>query len=430
MRVLVTGAYGLIGSAVLARLHRDGHVLTGAGRGIGEAALRLPYARWIAVDFMQLTTAAAWRPLLVDIDAVVNCVGALQDGARDDVARVQVDGTVALFDACAETGIRCLVHISAVGATDDAPTAFGRTKAQADAYLMGLDIGWIVLRPALVMAPAVYGGTAMLRGLAGVPYLAPTIPGQIQVVSIDDLTETIARCLDAGAPTKVIWELAHPQSHAIGELVAALRHWHGYPPQHGLKLPALVLSAVAAAAQLAGVLGWRSPARATAMKQLGAGALADPSTWRRATGIEPKPLAAILAERPASVQDRWFARLYLLKPVAIVGLALFWVATGAIALGPGREAGIAHLMAAGLTRDAAGIAAVASALLDIVLGLAVCMRRLARRALQLMLLACFGYLSAGTIAAPQLWLDPLGPFLKIFPAMLATLFTLAILDER
>ena len=38
MRVLVTGAYGLIGSAVLARLHRDGHELIAAGRSIGDAA--------------------------------------------------------------------------------------------------------------------------------------------------------------------------------------------------------------------------------------------------------------------------------------------------------------------------------------------------------------------------------------------------------
>ena len=45
MRVLVTGAYGLIGSAVLARLHRDGHELVAAVRRIGEAARRMPYAR-------------------------------------------------------------------------------------------------------------------------------------------------------------------------------------------------------------------------------------------------------------------------------------------------------------------------------------------------------------------------------------------------
>ena len=81
MRVLVTGAYGLIGSAILARLHRDGHDLIAAGRSLDEARRRFPYAQWIEADFARLTTADAWRPLLADIDAVVNCVGVLQDGA-------------------------------------------------------------------------------------------------------------------------------------------------------------------------------------------------------------------------------------------------------------------------------------------------------------------------------------------------------------
>ena len=40
------------------------------------------------------------------------------------------------------------------------------------------------------------------------------------------------------------------------------------------------------------------------------------------------------------------------------------------------------------------------------------------------------YLLIGTMLAPQLWLDPLGPLLKIVPMLIATLFTLAILDER
>jgi uncharacterized protein YbjT (DUF2867 family) len=430
MRVLVTGAYGLIGSAVLARLHRDGHALVGAGRGIADAALRFPHVQWISADFTQLTTAEAWLAKLAGIDAVVNCVGVLQDSARDDVARVQVDGTIALFVACARAGVRRVIHVSAVGAADDAPTAFARTKARADAHLAGLDLDWVILRPALVLAPAAYGGTAMLRGLAGFPFATPTIPGRVQVVGIDDVTETVALCLAPDSPAKVIWELAHPQVHTLGDIVAALRRWHGLRPQRQPRLPRFAQTVVASLAEVAGMLGWRSPARRTALAQLEAGVIADPAPWTLSTGIKPKSLDAIFAERPASVQDRWFARLYLLKPIAIVSLAAFWIATGVIALGPGREAGIGHLMAAGLGRSAAEIATVGGSLLDIALGLAVCVRRFARRALQLMLLLSLAYLLIGTVAMSQLWLDQLGPYVKIVPVMLASLFTLAILDER
>ena len=47
-----------------------------------------------------------------------------------------------------------------------------------------------------------------------------------------------------------------------------------------------------------------------------------------------------------------------------------------------------------------------------------------------MLIATFGYLAAGTLLAPQLWFDPIGALTKIIPMLIATVFTLAILDER
>src|SRR5689334_5745204 len=80
---------------------------------------------------------------------------------------------------------------------------------------------------------------------------------------------------------------------------------------------------------------WRIPARSTAVRQLHAGIIGAPAPWIAATGIEPKSLQAILAQQPAGVADRWFARLFLFKPVAIAGLALYWIATGIITMGPG-----------------------------------------------------------------------------------------------
>jgi hypothetical protein len=47
-----------------------------------------------------------------------------------------------------------------------------------------------------------------------------------------------------------------------------------------------------------------------------------------------------------------------------------------------------------------------------------------------MLIGTAFYLAIGTALSPQLWSDPLGPLLKIIPMLVATLFTLAILDER
>src|SRR5215470_9673135 len=239
MRVLVTGAYGLIGAACLARLKRDGHELTAAGRSIADASRKYPFARWVFADFDRLTEAVAWRPLLDNIDAVVNCVGVLQDGARDDTRRVHVAATCALFDACAAAGARRVIQISAIGAASDGPTEFARTKAEADAHLATLDLDWLILRPALVLSSTAFGGTAMLRGIAAMPGIVPVIgAGQrIQVVSVEDLAETVARAVRAEMPVRATWDVSHPQVHTLGEIVKAIRNWLGCPPRSAMPSP-------------------------------------------------------------------------------------------------------------------------------------------------------------------------------------------------
>ena len=112
MQVLVTGVYGLIGAACLIRLHQDGHDLIGTGRSIVGAQQRLAFAQWREADFNRLTSPDAWGSLLSGIDAVVNCVGVLQDGARDDVRRIQFHATVAMFEACHRASVRRVIHIS------------------------------------------------------------------------------------------------------------------------------------------------------------------------------------------------------------------------------------------------------------------------------------------------------------------------------
>ncbi len=376
--------------------------------------------------------SAAWRPLLSEIDAVVNCVGVLQDGAHDDTRNIHVTATCALFDACVAAGIRCVVHISAMGAEMAGPTSFSRTKAEAEVHLAALDLDWVILRPALVLAPAAYGGTAMLRGLAGVPLITPIMgpESRVQVVSADDVAATVAFALEEGAPGNVRWELAHPQSYSLADTVAAIRQWLGWRPQPLVALPLWLQRPVALIADALGWLGWRSPARSTALAQLAAGVTGDPAPWMAATGIKPQSLADILAAHPANVQERWFARLYLLKPLAIAMLALFWFATGVIALGPGRAPSMAHLHAAGIMAPLDEIILVGGALFDIVLGLLLLWRPATRTVLIIMLAVTPFYVLTGTLLEPGLWVDPLGPLTKIGPLLVATLFTLAILDER
>lgn len=150
MRILVLGAYGTIGSAVLTRLHQDGHAVVGLGRSAAAAHRRFPFAVWIEADFHRMRTAEDWRPLLVGFDAVVNCVGAFQSSRRDRLDLIHMEAPAALFSACEQAGVRRVVHISAIGAEPESPTEFGRTKAAAEAALRTSALDWLILRPGVI----------------------------------------------------------------------------------------------------------------------------------------------------------------------------------------------------------------------------------------------------------------------------------------
>jgi nucleoside-diphosphate-sugar epimerase len=122
MRCLVTGAYGFIGSGVVAALRRHGVSVVGAGRDLDLAHRIHPEIEWIACDFNTDVAVAQWLPRLRGIDAVVNCVGILQDSLRDDADRIHAAATIALFQACAAADVKRLVHVSAVSAEANVET--------------------------------------------------------------------------------------------------------------------------------------------------------------------------------------------------------------------------------------------------------------------------------------------------------------------
>ncbi|HEU4985607.1 MAG TPA: DoxX-like family protein, partial [Rhizobiaceae bacterium] len=169
--------------------------------------------------------------------------------------------------------------------------------------------------------------------------------------------------------------------------------------------------------------------RSTARKEIVRGAVGDPAQWTERTGIQPKRLAAFLAETPATVQERWFAKLYFLKPLVFIIIALFWLSTGIISLTAGFQIGVGLMVRAG-TGVLAAPGVVAGAIADILVGLAVAYRPTTWHGLWAAIaLSCF-YIVAGTILLPELWNEPLGPLLKIWPILALHFVALAILDER
>ena len=408
--------------------------MTGGGRDLTRARRLMPDIRWVAVDFNRDTDPQVWRQRLAGYDAVVNAVGVLQSGLRDKSHRVHVEATGAFFRGAALAGVGRAVHISALGADAAGKTAFARDKAAADAALAEIgDLDVVILRPSLVYARDSYGGTALMRALAGLPGLIPVPAGDIvfDPIHADDLGRIVARCLDPGVPARRIYEVGGPQPMSLRDVVVAMRAWLGFAPAPTVAVPAWLMKPALWLGDLAGYLGSPGPLRSTAIIQAAATPPADSTAIVAATGVTPRSFAAAMASEPANAQDRLHARLGFAGPALRIALGLFWLVSGIVVLFPtpfGAARAIAE--AAGFGAPLSTFVTAAGALLDIVLGGLMTLGLWTRRVALVQAAVTVVYVATLGILVPILWLDPLGALVKGLVVVGAALAVAAMEEAR
>jgi nucleoside-diphosphate-sugar epimerase len=209
VRVLVTGATGSVGGAVVERLARDGHEVRALARGDGAPA----GAEIVRGDLTDRTAVAAAAR---GVALAVHCAASVSNDLAE-ATRVNVDGTRALAEALVAAGCPRLVHVSTLSVFDDAggpdydeesplwtapDGAYGFTKAEAERLLVGGFAGVLattILRPSLIasMHPrSRWGPRAIDRARTASACLLP-FP-ELPYVHVDNLVEAIV--LAARAP--------------------------------------------------------------------------------------------------------------------------------------------------------------------------------------------------------------------------------------
>lgn len=427
--VLVLGGYGLIGSACCRALSAAGWRVVGLGRSRRAAMAVNPHQDWIFHDVRSLD-AAAWQDILEGIDVVVNAAGALQDGPSDDLEAIH-SILPARLCAAARPSLR-LVQISAAGVSLDASTEFFRSKARGDQTILSTACEWVILRPGLVLAPEAYGGTALLRGAAATPFILPDVlpDSLVQSVHVDDLTAAVVSAANGDIPSGTIADITEAQAHPLPELLRKIRAWQGFAePALRFRPPSFLLTLIGRVADGLAWLGWRSPLRSTAITVLKDGVRGDSRSWIEAGGLPPRSLDETLAALPATRQERLFGRLYFFMPLAIAVLSAFWLTSGLVALAR-PDAAATTLAGSAMPDWAVDVSVIGGALADIALGLAILWRPTCREAALGMLALSAAYLLGGALFAPGLWLDPLGPLVKVPPSMLLALMVWLGVESR
>ncbi len=252
-------------------------------------------------------------------------------------------------------------------------------------------------------------------------------------MAVEDIAATVAWLarLDSADTTAdaVTWDLMQPQPVTLGGVIEQYRHAFGTSGMPRLTLPGFMLDLGAKLRDFASLLGWMPPMRTTAISELRRGVSGDSQAWIAATGIAPKTLTQMVG-RGSTIQDKWFARLFLIKALVIASLVVFWIASGFIALVISYDATAAILSSHAFPAWLVAPISVGTSLMDMTIGALIAFRRTCAAGLIAGLAASLGYMLGAAILAPDLWIEPLGALVKTGPAMVLTLVALLTLDNR
>lgn len=436
-KIAVLGAAGLIGEALCLGLAREGFPVLPVARRFAPHQRAAFGAISVTCPVTELD-AGALASLLDGEKAgvVVNCLGVLQDSALGGTEDVHV-GFVSRLIAALKTmpNPPLLIHVSVPGEASGDATPFSRTKRQAEQMIAASGLAHIILRPGFVLADAAFGGGALMRALAMLPVALPEAVASrpFMATGIADIISSVnitARRWQAGERSwAAAWDVMARERTTVGTVVEGLRRHLGGPAPR-LTLPGWAMDLGAMAGDLAGRLGWQPPIGTTALAELRRGIAGDPEPWIAATGIAPASLAAALAGRASTVQERWFARLYLAKALIIGTLVVFWCVSGLIALTVGFEGAASILITHGWAPLPARLATAVSSLMDFSTGLAIGWRRTCRAGLLAGIGLSLFYMAAAAVLTPDLWIEPLGALVKTGPAIVLMLVALAMGDNR
>jgi NADH dehydrogenase len=217
--VTLFGGGGFLGRYVAQTLLRAGARVRIVQRNPGTAFFLKPLATLGQLQLVagDIRDADRVRAAVEGSEAVVNLVGTL----KGDFQGIHVDGARNVAQAAAAAGARALVHVSAIGADPEAPSAYGRSKGEGEAAVRAAFPSATLIRPSLVFGRE----DNFVNRFAGLVRLSPLLPVvrggmKIQPVYSGDAARAVAAAaLDPRTHGGETYELGGPQVMTMRELM-------------------------------------------------------------------------------------------------------------------------------------------------------------------------------------------------------------------
>ena len=301
--VLVIGGSGFIGRHVVRQLAGTGLQVRVPTRNRERAKdlILLPTVDVVRADVFEPQTLEG---LVAGVDAVVNLVGIL----HGDFERAHVELPRRIVAACRKAGVGRLVHVSALKASVQGPSAYLRSKAQGEEAVR--DAQSDALQTTIFRPSVVFGREDRFLNLFAhlarqLPVLALASPGaRFQPVHVLDVARAVALALSDPRTFGQTYELCGPRAYTLRKLVEYVVHALGLRrPIVGLG-PSLSMLQAAVLEQLPGSIMTRDNVRSMQVDNV------CDCPFPAVFGFAPTPLEAVVPLYIAGVTPRsryrWF----------------------------------------------------------------------------------------------------------------------------
>ncbi|SFS19530.1 complex I NDUFA9 subunit family protein [Yoonia litorea] len=219
--VTIFGGSGFVGRYIARRMAKEGWRVRVAVRNVNEAMFVRPYGVVGQVEpvFCNIRDDASVALVTKGADAVVNCVGVLDEVGKNTFSAVQAEGAERIARIAAEHGITRMVHISAIGADENAQSEYSKTKAAGEAGVLEHMPHAVILRPSIIFGPE----DQFFNRFASMSRLGPVLPvvgaeTKFQPVYVDDVAAVAANAV-LGDVKGGVYELGGPDVHSFRELM-------------------------------------------------------------------------------------------------------------------------------------------------------------------------------------------------------------------
>jgi uncharacterized protein YbjT (DUF2867 family) len=226
--LLLTGATGLVGRALLPRLTAAGEpvrCLVRDPRRLGSERVR------VQIALGDLADPPSFRNALRGVRTVVHLAASIRDQPAGSIEELNGIATWRMVQAAERAGVEHFVFASALGATSHDRTRFLRAKALAERAVLGSDVRHTILAPSIVYAP----GDMLMTLLERMAIVLPVMPvsgrgrALYQPIWADDVADCIVAALEQPADGGRRYELAGPQTLSHQQIVELMLRAAGRP---------------------------------------------------------------------------------------------------------------------------------------------------------------------------------------------------------